>query len=131
MRVLKSEAEDNPTQQKQTKKEESYKDVSALFQIPSIDWDIERWIVDLAHEIANLIKNMLQLTTNRKKTALHWKKAQRDFEQKHGRFKDIKTKAPWHISFEVLADLIWLCTKLRVLFSHYTFHCGFFVLLYI
>jgi hypothetical protein len=79
-----------------------------------MDWDLWRWMVDLAHEFSNLIKNMLQLTTNKKKSALHWKKVQRDFEQKHGRFKEFGAKAPWHISKERLFDLMWLCTKLRV-----------------
>ena len=51
----------------QTKKQEPYKDISASFKIPGMTWDIKQWIVDLAHEIGNLIKNMLQLTTNKKK----------------------------------------------------------------
>ena len=126
VRVLKSLAEDTKKQQTQTKKQEPYKDISASFKIPGMKWDIKQWIVDLAHEIGNLIKNMLQLTTNKKKTSLHWKKALRDFERKHGRFKDIGTNAPWHHSKEVLADLIWLCTKLRViLISHYIYRFCF------
>jgi transposase len=67
LRVLKSLAEDNKKGQQQTKKQEPYKDISAYFKIPGMQWDIHRWIVDLAHEIGNLVKNMLQLTTNKKK----------------------------------------------------------------
>ena len=102
------------TQKNKTRKNEPYNDISASFQILGMDWDLWRWIVDLSHEISNLIKNMLQLTTNKKKTALHWKKALRDFEHKHGRFTEYSTIAPWHMSKERLADFIWLCTRLRV-----------------
>ena len=80
-----------------------------------MEWELWRWIVDLSHELANLVKNWLQLVTNKDGPTLHWKKAHREWEHEvMGRFRNIKSRAPWHLSKERLALLRWLCYKLRV-----------------
>jgi hypothetical protein len=113
--VLQSLENDNKTTQKLLKKSQPYFDISASFKILGMNWQLWYWIVDLSHEISNLVKNWLQLVTNKDNTTLQWKKAHRVWEQTiMGRFKNVKCKAPWHLSKTRLQELRWLCTKLKV-----------------
>jgi hypothetical protein len=55
-------------------------------------------LADCYHTLANLVTDVRHLTLNKEGTGQHWKLKRREFEQEHGRFVDVGTLAPWHIT---------------------------------
>lgn len=91
----------------------SFKDVSVFTTIFGEDWDlIHRIATDPAHELYNLVKDLLGLMCN--SGSMQFKAKYWELEKKLGRFGNLKTHygapvAPWHISTQrkqILTSLI-------------------------
>jgi hypothetical protein len=77
-------------------KDNSFKDNSVFTEILSEEWDlIMRVAADPAHELYNLVKDILSLICNKGNMSL--KASHLEWEKKYGRFKDVASsaQAPW------------------------------------
>ena len=73
---------------KEKQKQEPFTDVDA-FSERFPEWNkLRRTVVDPAHEIMNLIKDILHLSTSSRDSSMAFTKARKEEEQKNGRFID-------------------------------------------
>ena len=90
--------------------EEPFKYVSVFASFFGTDWDIiSRIVIDPAHEIHNLVKDLLALTMN--DGSMEFKPKRLNEEKKIGRFSEYKSNkdATWRISDrmkEILSSLM-------------------------